>query len=121
MKRDMELIRKMVLKMVDDPRGYAPNFEIEGYSDDQIGYHAYLLHDSGLAVGLDATSTSNSGPYYMLQHLTSAGHDFAENARNQFVWDEVMAGINERGIRTTSLDILKKLLDKALRKRLDGE
>ena len=54
MKRDLELIRKMVLAIEDAPSGYAPELKFEGYTDEQVGYHAYLLLDAGLAKGEDA-------------------------------------------------------------------
>ena len=122
MKRDMDLIRKMVLYLEDQPTGFAPDdLSFEGYTESQIGYHAYLLVDAGLAVGFDVTYTGADGPRYRLSHLSAAGHDFAENARNQYVWDEVIRDMKDKGVISTSLDIMKRLLDKAVRKRLDVE
>lgn len=119
MKRDLELIRKMVLFIEGDPSGWAPSrIEIDGYTAHQIGYHSYLLVDSGLAVGSDVSTTGSSGPYYLISHLTSAGHDFADNARNQYVWDEVMDDIHKRGLKSAALEIVKKLLNRAIKKRL---
>ena len=37
MKRDMELIRKMILLIEDHPSGWAPDIEIVGYTAQQIG------------------------------------------------------------------------------------
>lgn len=121
MKRDMELIRKMILRIEDHLTGWAPDINIEGYTAAQIGYHAYLLVDSGLAVGDDLTDSGDSGPCYSIKHLTPAGHDFADSVRSQYVWDEVMGDIQEKGLPSVTLDIAKKLLDKAIRKRLDVE
>ena len=115
MKRDMELVRKMVLLMEDHPSGRAPRgMNIEGYTREQLGYHAYLLVDCGLAEGSDVTTTGHSGPEYMISHLTSAGHDFADSARTQYIWDEVTAEMKEKGIVSATLDILKKLLNKKI-------
>lgn len=122
MKRDMELIRKLILKIEDDPSGWAPpDLSIEGYTSEQIGYHSYLIAESGLAVGNDITCSGASGPVYMLSHLTPAGHDFAESSRNQFVWDEVMRDIREKGFTSVAIDLVKKLLDKAVRKKLEAD
>src|SRR3954452_19398211 len=118
----MELIRKMVLLMEDHPTGWAPRgMTIEGYTRDQIGYHAYLLVDAGLADGSDVTTTGSSGPEYLLNHLTSAGHDFADSARAQYIWDEVTADMRAKGIVSATVDVLKKLLDKRIRKHLDAD
>lgn len=121
MKRDMELIRKMVLLMEDHPSGWAPDMEIEGFTAGQIGYHAYLLVDSGLASGSDVTNSGSSGPEYILTHLTSAGHDFADSARTQYIWDEVMADMREKGVVSAALDVVKKLLDTRIKKQLNAD
>lgn len=115
----MDLIRKMVLAVEDHPSGWAPKLEFEGYTPGQVGYHAYLLVDAGLAAGLDATDMDSDGPFYEVQNLTAAGHDFAEAARNQFVWDEVREEMRRKGVVSATLDVLKKLLDKQLRKHLE--
>jgi hypothetical protein len=122
MKRDMELIRKMVLLVEDHPSGSAPSqLNIEGYDDDEIGYHAYLLVDSGLADGTSTAHLTSSSPQYRITRLTSAGHDFADRARNQYVWNEVMTDIKKRGLTSVTFDVLRRLLDKVIRKRLDAE
>ena len=63
MKRDMELIRKIVLTVEDAPGGFAPReIKIDGYTDDQIRYHAHLMIQAELAKGSDVTHTGSSGP-----------------------------------------------------------
>ena len=51
--------------------------------------------------------------------LTS--HEFAEIRKNQYVRDQVMADIKERGSGAVAIDLLKKLLDKKLRKHIDPD
>jgi hypothetical protein len=121
MKRDMELIRKMVLLVEDDPSSRAPNINIEGYTAEQISYHAYLLVDSGLAVGSNLTDSNNSGLEYVINHLTSAGHDFVDSARTQYIWDEVMADMRKKGVVSAALDVVKRLLDKQIKNHLDAD
>ncbi len=121
MKRDMELIRKMVLLMEEHPSGCAPDMKVDGYSAEQIGYHAYLLVDSGLATGHEVTTLGSSGPEYILNHLTSAGHDFADSARTQYVWDEVMDDMRSKGVMSAAVDVVKKLLDSRIKKHLGSD
>jgi len=46
MKRDLDLIRKMTLLIVDTPTAYAPDdLAVDGFTEDEIGYHAYLMVD----------------------------------------------------------------------------
>ena len=119
MKRDMDLIRKMLLEIESHASGWAPNLEIEGYTPDQIGYHSYLIIDAGLATGDDLTDTVSCGPEWKIRSLTAAGHDFTESARNEFVWNEVQEAVKKKGFVSVGLDVLKKLLDKQLRKLLE--
>ena len=63
MKRDMQLIRKMILLVEESPGGFAPHpMSIEGYTDAEIGYNAYLMIDAGLAAGADITTSATKGP-----------------------------------------------------------
>jgi hypothetical protein len=107
--------------MEDHPNGWSPKMQFEGVSDEKLGYHSYLLVDSGLATGTDVTHMGSSGPEYILGFLTSAGHDFADSARTQYIWDEVMADMRNKGVVSAAIDVVKKALDARIRKRLDAE
>ncbi len=110
MKRDLELIRKMVLTIEDSPDGWAPHpLEIDGYSQAQIGYHAYLLVDAGLAQGQDVTTNDSSGPEAFISSLTWKGHEFADAARDDGRWAKAMGVVQEKGGAIT-LGVLTQLL-----------
>jgi hypothetical protein len=119
MRRNMDLIRKMLLAIEEHPTGWAPELKIDGYESDEIGYHAYLIVEAGLAVGHDMTHSGHKGPYYMITRLTSAGHDFADGARNQFIWDEVSEEIQKKGLVSITIDVMKRMLDKFIRRRIE--
>ena len=110
MKRDLELIRRMILAIEDAPTGWAPRrLEIEGYTDTQIGYHAYLLVDAGLAKGQDVTTMGSDGPEAIITSLTWAGHEFADAARDEYRWKKAMMVVQEKG-GTVTLGVLTQLL-----------
>lgn len=110
MKRDMELIRKLVLAIEDAPAGWAPSdLQIEGFTGEQIAYHSYLLVDAGLAVGAETTSFESAGPEYMLSYLTWAGHEFADACRNDTIWRKSIALIKEKAGSVT-FEVLKQVL-----------
>lgn len=110
MKRDLELIRKIILAVEDLPTGLVLSGpKIDGYTDEQIGYHNYLIIDAGLAKGEDTTCISHTSPRWMLSHLTSAGHDFADAARNDTTWNRATSLVKEK-TGSTSLDIFKEVL-----------
>jgi hypothetical protein len=114
MKRDLDLIRKMVLVIEDAPSGRAPDLAIEGSTPGKVGYHAYLLVDAGLARGVDVTSMDSEGPEALITSLTWAGHEFAESARDETRWKKAMGIVKEKGGAIT-LDVLKQLLASLMR------
>ena len=109
MKRDLELIRKMLFAVEDSPKGFAPELEIEGYTPTQIGYHAYLLIDGGFAKGPELTHMGSESPEARIMSLTWEGHDFAEAARDPDRWQQAMKIAKDKGGNVT-LDVFKQLL-----------
>jgi len=119
MKRDMELIRKMVLAVEDAPTGFAPHpLKIAGYTEEQVGYHAYLMVDHGLAEATRVTTLASEGPQWVLRHLTSEGHDYAAAARDATTWRKAMSVVQEKGGAVT-LDVVKALLSHLAKAGLD--
>jgi hypothetical protein len=109
MKRDLELIRKMVLATEDAPSGWAPQLKFEGYTDAQVGYHAYLLINAGLAKGRDRSTIGGEGPEGFITSLTWAGHEFAEAARDEARWRKALGIVQEKG-GTVTIGVLTQLL-----------
>lgn len=109
MQRDMELIRKILMVIEQTPTGYAPELEIEGYLSTQVGYHAYLLIDAGLAHGHEVSAIGSEAPQGLIISLTWEGHEFAEAARDDRRWNRAMGMVAEKGGDVT-LDVLKQLL-----------
>lgn len=115
MKRDMDLIRQMTLAIESSPKGWSESsLTIDGYTPEQIGYHAYLLVDSSLAVGHDVTHMGSSGPEYLITHLTWAGHDFADACRDETIWNKAKSTIKEK-VSSVTFDVMKELLMKFLK------
>jgi hypothetical protein len=111
MKRDMDLIRGIILAVEDLPTASAlgRTLNLEGYSEDQIGYHSYLIVDAGLATGIDISASGNSGPMWQIDCLTSAGHDFADAARNESTWRKALAIAKDKAGGLT-IDVVKDVL-----------
>jgi hypothetical protein len=106
----MELIRKLVLAMEDSPTGYAPDdLTVEGYTDEQIAYHAHLMIQAGLAEGFETTHSGSTGPTAQLSTLTWNGHEFADDARDETRWKKALGLVQEKG-GAVSLGVLKDLL-----------
>ena len=88
MKRDMDLIRAMLLAVEGDPHGRAPEIEIAGYTQEEIGYHAVLLGEAGLAVVIEMTGFSDQSPTATVSRLTWAGHEFLDASRDNRFWNQ---------------------------------
>ncbi len=115
MRRDLELIRKIILAVEASPHGNAPNpLLIEGYSEEQIGYHSYLIVDAGLAEGYDVGHMGSPGPEWVVLHLTHAGHDFADSARDEKRWAKA-TGIVKEKVGDATIDVIKDVLSGLIR------
>jgi hypothetical protein len=109
MKLDLDLIRKIVLAVEDTDGGRAPTLSFEGFSPSQVGYHAHLLVDAGIARGVDVTHLGSEAPAALITDLTWAGHGFAALARDDDRWRRAMRAINSKGGGFT-FEGLKQLL-----------
>lgn len=119
MKRDMDLVRKLLLWLESLDDSGSPTFDesayFQGYSEGTLSEHRYLIWKAGLARGCDGTT--NIGYDAMLDGLTWEGHDFIEAARNETFWRKALGSIKTAGAALTieSLKaVLKRLTSEAL-------
>ena len=117
MKRDMELVRKILLAVEESEHGSVHGVQMEGYTAEQIGYHAHLMKEAGLIHAAVTTHLGSPSPEAMPTGLTSQGHDFLDAARSDTVWNRAMKKIRESGgsITFSALTaLLKKLVEQQL-------
>ena len=89
MKRDMDLVRKILLA-VEEEDGFEADWrpQIDEYSFEEIVYHVELMIDADL---LDADIQRFYGgdpPSIYLRRMTWEGHEFLDAARNESVWNQ---------------------------------
>jgi hypothetical protein len=110
MKRDMDLIRALLLKLESLPleSGGAvlihpndPIVAIDGYSADQIEYHLSLLGERELI------ERSRPMVGIIFRRITWEGHDFLDAIRDPEIWRKTKKGAEEVGSFT--FDLLKEL------------
>lgn len=104
MKRDMDLVRKILLKMEARPQsesGYP--LAIDGYESDTINFHVVLLQEAGLITAID------TGLQWLPVDLTWEGHEFLDAARSERRWRKAMS-IIEKQEGAVPFEILKELL-----------
>ena len=99
MKRDMDLVRKILLAMAEHEHGFAPDrFTIAGYDQDVIGHHVWLMKQGELVTAVDVTCQGDAGPTALPGSITWQGHNFLETVRNERVWLKVKAELKDRSI-----------------------
>ncbi|MDB4873325.1 MAG: hypothetical protein JWL97_4329 [Gemmatimonadales bacterium] len=88
MRRDMDLVRNILLWIEAQDHALNINWEIqiEGFSDEQVGYHCHLMHEAGLIVASDATCMDSQSPEAIPRCLTWAGHDFLDSVKDATLW-----------------------------------
>lgn len=88
MKRDMELVRRVLLDLEDSKS----TTHIDGYTEDQVKYHQGMVVDEGLAKGTVMRTQSEMTEIpraVVLFDLTWAGHDFLEAIREDTQWNKI--------------------------------
>jgi hypothetical protein len=108
-KRDMELIRALSLKLEEEssPAIASDDLAVEGYTPEQIAYHACLLLEAGLAHGQEMSTRAGVGA--VLYRLTWEGHEFVEAARDESRWRKAMGMVKEKSGSVTT-GVLTQLL-----------
>lgn len=119
MKRDMNLVREILLTIEAESSGFAPSeIQVEGYTDEQTGYHTLLLLEAGLVEGHRVVSYSG-GLSAIATRLTWTGHEFLDAARDNGRWKEALRIVQEKGGGAVTIGILTQLLS-ALAKQSVG-
>jgi hypothetical protein len=112
MRRDANLIRKVILFT----EGLSPKVlevpVIEGYTHDQVGEHVRLAREAGL---LDATDICNMQDQFgwAPRRLTNLGHDFADAVREESSWKRVLDAVGPRA-ETIASGVLTALITAAI-------
>jgi DNA-binding transcriptional ArsR family regulator len=108
MKRDMDLIRELMLKLEEYPKeledvvhidGSTPEIHVAGYNAGQITYHLALIYEAGLVDSNGAEA--RTGIYFY--RLSWNGHEFLDTVRDNEVWRRVKAGAAQAGAASVSL------------------
>lgn len=111
MRRDMDLVRKMILALEEALPDREPELRFEGVPEEKIRYHLYLLYDAGLIRGELSQAMLDKFPEVYPLHLSWRGHDFADAVRSDTVWQRAKSAIGEK-LSSVSFDVLLNLINK---------
>lgn len=92
MKRDLNLIMKLLLRIEEFPPSIDDNYnykiDCNGYDKQTINYHLYLMKQEKLIEGVIYRSIINKkiSVHYETLELTNKGHDFRNSKMKVKVW-----------------------------------
>lgn len=116
MKRDPELIRKILLHIEAHDN---LQFDFAGYDDQTIGYHVRLISQAGLAHANAPTAMSGEIILQDSGHtaLTWEGHEFLDAARDEARWKKAKSIVKEQA-GAVSIGVLTQLLAQLMRQAI---
>ena len=87
MKRDIELMRKLLLEIEKSPASGidARSLHIESRTEIEIEYNLILMQDARMIEGYDCKDGTKPATFYVTR-ITWDGHEFLDAARNDMLW-----------------------------------
>jgi 7-keto-8-aminopelargonate synthetase-like enzyme len=110
MKRDMDLVRRiLILHENADGKQSIASICNDGYSDEQIGHHTFLIGQHGLLATVESQGDGDPYPSAVALYVTWSGHDFLELARKPAIWETAKRKLADAGVGCT-IELLKQAL-----------
>ena len=115
MKRHMDLVRQILIKIEQhDDIHPLRSIKIDGYSQNHVEGHVYLLYRAGFFEGDFRSVQGSARPcVYVISGLTWMGHDFLDAVRNDSVWARVKGKLAQVG-GDAPLEVIKALAVKVV-------
>jgi hypothetical protein len=116
MKRDMDLVRLILLFLEEDdnPHHLPGPIVIEGYSQYAIVEHLRLMESGGLLSDVEVLYSNVAN---CIAHITWDGHNYLDSVRDKSVWDKIKKHILDKGlsigfeaIKIAAPQVIKSLL-----------
>ena len=112
MKRDIDLIRKLLIHLEEKPNDkIIMELELDGHDKNDVMYHFVLMDQAGLIRCEREVSSTTSDRVIKVYpfSLTWQGHEFIEASRNDKMWSKAKTLIKSKS-GAISFDVLKALL-----------
>jgi hypothetical protein len=107
MKRDMDLIRKVLLAVEEHGSPFNVRaLKIDGYEKFDVSYHVGILREGGYLEAKDMTTHDSGGKLWAPTVLTWKGHDFVDATRSDTIWQKAKDRIAKIG-GDVSIDVIK--------------
>ena len=119
MKRDMEIIRSILLNVENDKYQHGEPVHLDGVPNAVCAHHVALLFDAGLAEGHLIKTDSRGIVGAIIFRLTSAGHDFCDGIRQDTIWNKAKEHIIKPGA-SYGLSVLVEYVKVQVHQRVFG-
>jgi len=118
MKRDMNLVREILIWAEAQDHGYSGgNPKIEGHTDEEIAFHVHLIGQAGLAKVADVTDLDSKSPEALFLSITDQGYEFLIAAKDNSIWAKAKETIIKPGA-TMTVNLLFEWLKAEAKTRL---
>ena len=111
MKRDMNLMRKILFKIEEEYKpgaGFLRRLNVESYEMLTIAEHCDLLYQAGLIKSYKASHGDNTILTFFVGNLTNRGYEYLEQIRNEDIWAKTEKEIEEKKLPKT-LEMIAKI------------
>lgn len=120
MKRDMDLVRLILLKIEEEHRaGLLHDLSIGGYDNDSVAYHCQMLHEAGFLAAFTARYADNTVLFFSVGPLTWEGNEFLDRIRDDSIWSKTKRSIKDSGLPMV-LEAIVKVSGAVLSSMIEG-
>ena len=109
MKRDMELVRTILLLVNNHDEPTLPSIEFDGYPKKEVDYHVDLLVKAEYLEGINCFPLGTPNNQWIKVSLSWKGHEFIDDAQDEELWAQVNQAVAEKG-GNVSLAIISGLI-----------
>ncbi|MDU6263730.1 MAG: DUF2513 domain-containing protein [Anaerocolumna aminovalerica] len=109
MKRDMDLVRKILFK-IEEEVDNKPKFDltIDEYTMDQVAYHCSILYDGGYIKNYKSLGCGEGLVSFGVSGLTWSGHELLDKISNENVWNKTKQVVKNKGLPMV-VDVIKDI------------
>lgn len=92
MKRDMDLVRRIALEIVDMPDGHSLT-DVDGVDKATFAMHIIWMKEAGLVTANVTEFQSGEPPKVFVRRLTWEGCEFADAVRSDTLWSKAKTNV----------------------------
>jgi hypothetical protein len=97
MKRDLDLVRQLMLQIEALPAAPPVQYRMSEIEDPVLLAHLEMLIEAGLVNGRISRSQGTRGDVISVSGLSWQGHEWIEMVRSQSLWNEVKSTVLDGG------------------------